>query len=69
MLLHPGRDDLDRDQDALPERVEEKLSEQVLLTDIFEYTSRERLSASSALRGGLYLGPVRIDRIDASPRE
>ena len=35
MLLHPGRDDFDRDQDSLPERVEEMMSEQVFLTDIF----------------------------------
>ena len=64
MLLHPGRDDFDRDQDSLPERVEVMMSEQVFLTDIFEY--RERFSASSALRGGVEGDPVRID---ASPRD
>ena len=62
MLLHPGRDDFDRDQDSLPERVEVMMSEKLFLTDKF----RERFSASSALRGGVEGDP---DRIDASPRD
>ena len=39
MLLHQGRDDFDRDQDSLPERVEEMMSEQVFLTDILSIES------------------------------
>ena len=64
MVLHPGPDAFDRDQDSIPERVEEMMSEQLFLTDIFEY--RERLSASGALRGGVEGDP---DRIGASPRD